>query len=307
MNKMRQLKQIRHLFGIILTMGAALSAASCAQEDDVIQDGQSFAEANKVTFGILKNDTWDDPDVIDTQTKGTSITASSLRSFNVLANITGSDKETLFFFKQGYTKSGSNWTAPNIYYWPGAKWTMDFYATNADIANMGNDAKITHTVNNSMSDQEDIVVAKRQNVEGDYNQVVGLSFNHILTAVSFKIGKIPYGNITAIEFNNVYISGEYDINGTEGQRWTPTGDTGGCQFKPSGTGVYGKKEGDNPLGTGESFFMIPQELGSKAIAVIEFADTTKERYSKTISLLGQRWNEGESITYTIDISSTDAK
>jgi hypothetical protein len=304
MNKMRQLKQIRHLFGIILTMGAALSAASCAQEDDVIQDGQSFAEANKVTFGILKNDTWDDPDVIDTQTKGTSITASSLKSFNVLANITGSDKETLFFFKQGYTKSGSNWTAQNIYYWPGANWTMDFYATNADIANMGNDATITHTVIDSMAIQKDIVVAKQQGVAGNYNKVVGLSFNHILTAVSFKIGTITYGNITAIRFNNVYITGEYNIKGTEGQRWTTTGNTGSCRFMPSGTGIPSTdlQTGGTPLGKGQYFFMIPQELGSDAVAVIEFADPNKESYYKTISLLGQTWNEGESITYTIDIS-----
>jgi hypothetical protein len=304
MNGMRQLKQFRYLFGIMLATGVALSAVSCTQ-DDVIQDSRSLVETDKVAFGILKNATWDDPDITDTQTKGESVTVSTLNKFNVLANITGSDNTTSLFFKQGYTKNGSDWTAQNIYYWPGSNWTMDFYATNAEI---NDDATITHTIKNSMKDQEDIVVAKQQNVKGDYNQVVGLSFDHILTAVSFKIGSIPYGNIKSIKFENVYTSGVYDMTKTKGQGWSYSTNKGNCEFTPPGTGISPSdlKTGGTPLGKGQYFFMIPQTLGDSALVVIEFADGDKEKdFTLTKNLSTQQWKEGESVVYTMNIYSFD--
>jgi hypothetical protein len=302
---MNEMRQIKHLFGIMLTMGIALSVVSCAK-DYASQDDQSFAETDKVTFGIIKSATWDDPDVIETQTKGTSLNVSALNKFNVLANITGFDKKTLFFFKQGYTKSGSDWTSENIYYWPGSNWKIDFYATNAEIKD---DATIEHAIVNKMVDQKDIIVAKQQNVEGDYNKVVGLSFDHILTAVSFKIGSIPYGNIKAIRFENIYTSGVYDMTQTKGKGWSyPGNKIGGCEFTPGGTGLSPDDlhEGDLPLGEGQYFFMIPQTLGDSAKVVIEFADGNKEKnFTLTKNLSGQEWEEGESVTYTMNIYSFD--
>ena len=92
------------------------------------------------------------------------------------------------------SKSGNAWTpSAGSYYWPGASYTMRFYA----YAPKGNSAytfstsgipTLTCAIPSDVAGQQDLLVAASGAVSGGNNEAIGLTFRHALTAVKFVCG-----------------------------------------------------------------------------------------------------------------------
>lgn len=187
--------------------------------------------------------------------------------------------------------------------------------------------QIYYTVPDSISRQKDILVARWVSTEHenpekpeDYkNKTIPLTFNHILTAICFKVGFACTVKSVAIE--GVYNSGMYDLlNG----RWENVGSSGSSESSepsvpsepsaPSDLSTYtinfsdGIHEylevGKDHSLTHEDEYMIlmPQTLPDSAKIVLTCVkgngadENDVEQYTAKIG--GQKWEPGRLITYT---------
>ena len=85
----------------------------------------------------------------------------------------------------------NRWTTDNTYYWPGNGHTLQFYALTPDDAGIRMPATpasthlSSYTVPQDVAEQRDILVATTEELSGNYNQAVPLTFEHICTAIKF--------------------------------------------------------------------------------------------------------------------------
>lgn len=127
-------------------------------------------------------------------TRGVPVT--SLNAFHVSAYWKkDGNLQNQFFMDETATDNGNNvWSTDNIYYWPGADHTLQFYAyAPADAGftaptTSGSTTLADYIVPSEVTLQKDIVVANTMELSGNNNQVVPLQFKHICTAVRFVVG-----------------------------------------------------------------------------------------------------------------------
>ena len=248
-------------------------------------------------------------------------------SFRVWATYTREGASSEFFSNLEFEKGNDDdvFSSKKTYYWPGTG-TFDFVAVaNAPESNftynMSNDEtkleSFTYTVPAAATQQNDIIVATAQGVEGNNNASVPLSFKHIMSAVNVKIGKVVKGEIQSITFKNVYNKGKYlveqgvwVVDKTSVGDFTVTMQDG--KFVSSGT----DKEG-TPVNTTEGTFMfIPQNPGDNAEMVIEFLDSntghlysdddTKNPYKPALrgSIAGDNWDKSKTVNYMLSIDES---
>ena len=116
------------------------------------------------------------------------------------------------------SKSGNAWTpSAGSYYWPGASYTMRFYA----YAPKGNSAytfstsgipTLTCAIPSDVAGQQDLLVAASGAVSGGNNEAIGLTFRHALTAVKFVCGSdMKAGTVKSVTLKGVYATGTYDL------------------------------------------------------------------------------------------------
>lgn len=116
------------------------------------------------------------------------------------------------------SKSGNAWTpSAGSYYWPGASYTMRFYA----YAPKGNSAytfstsgipTLTCAIPSDVAGQQDLLVAASGAVSGGNNEAIGLTFRHALTAVKFVCGSdMKAGTVKSVTLKGINSTGTYDL------------------------------------------------------------------------------------------------
>lgn len=240
-------------------------------------------------------------------------------SFGVTACIyTGADKAYYFFNEKNIKPAGYNSTAiwtyesGNIYYWPGASHSMQFYAyspyeceglTKPQNTTPGAAPTFSYTVPADAAEQTDILAYSTGEMAGDTKASVPLKFEHICTAVQFVVGKeMQPGSIKFITLKGVKSTGDYSFD----TGWT-LGATTADFVHNVNKDVNSSAPDDTPKESitddTNCFVMLPQTLPDGASVEIVFHDnaTGKDR-TLTASLAGQQWPQGKRVKYNISIS-----
>ena len=203
-------------------------------------------------------------------------------------------------------------------YWPGIDHKLTFMAyapLAADYKNASGTSYIqfptnitgyptlTYTVPDKVEDQQDLLVSAEpgtQDMEGDYNKVIGMKFYHTLSAINFKIGStMAPGLISKIEIKGIHNKGSYDF-GTK--VWTNQSGTANYSIAPNyqigtdrGVVFTGVEDSKNDL-----FLVMPQTVPSGAKIVV-----TIEGQEMELPINSHEWLPGYTITYTLSTSQEE--
>ena len=159
--------------------------------------------------------------------------------------------------------------------------------------------RISVTVPEEVSQQEDLLVARSSELGGNSNTAVALTFNHALTAVRFVCGNdMREGTVKQVRLKNVYSRGTYNM-GT--QTWsgldTPASFSQALDKVTTGTA-------DEALTSeAQTFMMLPQQLPEDAQIEVLFTDDTHTDHTLTADIKGSEWPMGKTVTYKISSSS----
>lgn len=237
--------------------------------------------------------------------------ANMYESFGVSAySYTGSwseDKTPNYFYNATASKSDGGYTLSSTYYWPGSSYKMKFFAY-APTANTqyvlsgrthAGSPTISVTIPSSVNDQKDLLVAKTDELAGNTNTAVALSFNHALTAIRFVCGDdMQVGTVKSVSLKNVYSKGTYHM-GT--QSWSNIGTpaTFPQTLNKSTTGTAGEALTTDA----QTFMMVPQTLPDGAQLEVVFTDNSGIDHTLTADIKGTSWPVGKTVTYKISSSS----
>lgn len=237
--------------------------------------------------------------------------ANMYESFGVSAySYTGSwseDKTPNYFYNATASKSDGGYTLSSTYYWPGSSYKMKFFAY-APTANTqyvlsgrthAGSPTISVTIPSSVNDQKDLLVAKTDELAGNTNTAVALSFNHALTAIRFVCGDdMQVGTVKSVSLKNVYSKGTYHM-GT--QSWSNVGTpaTFPQTLNKSTTGTAGEALTTDA----QTFMMVPQTLPDGAQLEVVFTDNSSIDHTLTADIKGTSWPVGKTVTYKISSSS----
>lgn len=201
----------------------------------------------------------------------------------------------------------NRWTTDNTYYWPGNGHTLQFYALTPNNAGIRMPAtpESTHlssyTVPQDVAKQRDILVATTEELSGNYNKAVPLTFEHICTAIKFETGsQMQPGSIRSVTLKGVKTTGAYDM---ASGKWTLTEDVGNYTQELAKTMTGTETPGSEVTTAAQTFMMLPQTLPQGATVEVVFVDdvTGNERpLSATID--GTEWPQGKTVTYKISIT-----
>lgn len=205
--------------------------------------------------------------------------------------------------------SGTDYNASEVY-WPGGSNKATFfavapYSANPSVtANQGGPT-ITYTVPQTVSEQEDLLVAKSdENIKCDGKTPPTLTFNHALAAIKFVKGK-NLGDFTRI--SNVEISGVYN-NGTLSS-FTPSDTNNNLEWTNQSidenvTNTYTISELSNVL------FLMPQTFTDDAEIKVTFSDDGSNSQVFTAKLkdnTNTSWQAGHQYTYSLSINKITGK
>ncbi|EXZ58810.1 hypothetical protein M116_1579 [Bacteroides fragilis str. 3719 A10] len=232
-------------------------------------------------------------------------------SFGVSAySYTGSwseDKTPNYFYNATASKSDGGYTLSSTYYWPGSSYKMKFFAY-APTANTqyvlsgrthAGSPTISVTIPGDVNDQKDLLVAKTDELAGNTNTAVALSFNHALTAIRFVCGDdMQVGTVKSVSLKNVYSKGTYHM-GT--QSWSNVGTpaTFPQTLNKSTTGTAGEALTTDA----QTFMMVPQTLPDGAQLEVVFTDNSSIDHTLTADIKGTSWPVGKTVTYKISSNS----
>jgi len=237
--------------------------------------------------------------------------ANMYESFGVSAySYTGSwseDKTPNYFYNATASKSDGGYTLSSTYYWPGSSYKMKFFAY-APTANTqyvlsgrthAGSPTISVTIPGDVNDQKDLLVAKTDELAGNTNTAVALSFNHALTAIRFVCGDdMQVGTVKSVSLKNVYSKGTYHM-GT--QSWSNVGTpaTFPQTLNKSTTGTAGEALTTDA----QTFMMVPQTLPDGAQLDVVFTDNSSIDHTLTADIKGTSWPVGKTVTYKISSNS----
>lgn len=159
--------------------------------------------------------------------------------------------------------------------------------------------RISVTVPEEVSQQEDLLVARSFELGGNSNTAVALTFNHALTAVRFVCGNdMREGTVKQVRLKNVYSRGTYNM-GT--QTWsgldTPASFSQALDKVTTGTA-------DEALTSeAQTFMMLPQRFPEGAQIEVLFTDDTHTGHTLIADIKGSEWPMGKTVTYKISSSS----
>ena len=237
-------------------------------------------------------------------TRGTSVTSINdfvLYSYSYSGTMSSSATKVSV---NETVSSSNNWKSQKQ--WQKASDNMSFYAynagnTNATFSLSGDNPTLSYTVEDDVANQQDLLVAKKEDVTGDYtNTPISLSFNHALTAVQFGIGStMADGTIKKIELQGIKNSGTYNYSN---DTWTLNSSTKNYSItldvpistnKPSsGTTLITGQSGSNNL-----MLLMPDTLGADAKLVVTI-ESNGTSHVLTMNLSGT-WSPGHTVTYSL--------
>ncbi len=202
--------------------------------------------------------------------------------------------------------TGAIWSTEQIYYWPGADHSFQFYAwapTDAGgltTPSAPTSKELAYTVPAEATSQKDIVVATTNEIQGDNNAAVPLTFKHICTAVRFAVGsQMQPGSIKSVALKGVKNAGTYDMaagNWSLGDATVNFSQT--LNKETTGTETNGDAI-TSPEGT---FMMLPQTLPAGATVEVVFVNANSEERTLTASIGSTEWTMGTTVTYRLSIT-----
>ena len=193
-----------------------------------------------------------------------------------------------YFYNATASKSGSDYTLSSAYYWPGASYKMRFFAYapkgNARYVFSGQgqagSPRISVTVPEEVSQQEDLLVARSSELGGNSNTAVALTFNHALTAVRFVCGNdMRGGTVKSVSLKNVYSKGTYNM-GT--QSWSNVGSP--ATFSQTLDKVTTGTADEALTSEAQTFMMLPQQLPEDAQIEVLFTDDPHTDHTLTADI-----------------------
>ena len=202
--------------------------------------------------------------------------------------------------------SGAIWSTEQIYYWPGADHSFQFYAwapTDASglVTPTTPETKtLAYTVPEVAVDQKDIVVATTNEIPGDNNKAVPLTFKHICTAVRFAVGsQMQPGSIKSVALKGVKNAGTYDMAGGTWSIGNATVDFSQTLNKET-TGT--EANGDAITSPEGTFMMLPQTLPAGATVEVVFTNASGVDRTLAASIGNTVWTMGTTVTYKLSIT-----
>ena len=202
----------------------------------------------------------------------------------------------------------NRWTTDNTYYWPGNGHTLQFYALTPDDAGIRMPATpasthlSSYTVPQDVAEQRDILVATTEELSGNYNQAVPLTFEHICTAIKFETGsQMQPGSIRSVTLKGVKTTGAYDM---ASGKWTLTEeDVGNYTQELAKTMTGTETPGSEVTTAAQTFMMLPQNLPTGATVEVVFQDqVTGTERTLSAPIAGTEWPQGKTVTYKISIT-----
>lgn len=216
--------------------------------------------------------------------------------------------EPRFYINDDVTDKGGNlWSTGNVYYWMDMQQSLQFYAWAPTDARglttpmTPQSTTLNYTVPLAAMEQKDIVVAKTEELPGNNNAVVPLSFNHVCAGVRFVVGdRMQAGSIKSVALYGVKNTGIYDMSVST---WTLGESTADFSQQLNITTTGNESDGTQITTAEGTFMMLPQTLGADAqLTVVFHDDVTGEDRTLTSSLAGRTWPQGKVTTYRIGIS-----
>ena len=202
--------------------------------------------------------------------------------------------------------TGAIWSTEQIYYWPGADHSFQFYAwapTDAGgltTPSSPQDKSLAYTVPAEATAQKDIVVAVTNEIKGDNNAAVPLTFRHICTAVRFAVGsQMQPGSIKSVALKGVRNAGTYDMAADTWTLGDATTDFSQTLNKAT-TGT--EANGDAITGPEGTFMMLPQTLPAGATVEVVFTNVSGVDRTLTASIGNTVWTMGTTVTYKLSIT-----
>lgn len=202
--------------------------------------------------------------------------------------------------------TGAKWSTEQIYYWPGADHSFQFYAwapTDAGgltTPSSPQDKSLAYTVPEAATDQKDIVVATTNEIQGDNNAAVPLTFKHICTAVRFAVGsQMQPGSIKSVALKGVKNAGTYDMAGGTWSIDNATVDFSQTLNKET-TGT--EANGDAITSPEGTFMMLPQTLPAGATVEVVFTNASGVDRTLAASIGNTVWTMGTTVTYKLSIT-----
>lgn len=338
---MRHLSMIKYSRqSLALTAFAAAALLSACSDDDFGKDGKYYSDhicfsADKMTWGDMEDtravgnptdfvlrdrnsrDTLCMKQIVtrgihtekNPQTRGTQVTSTAgINSFGVFAYTQQGGVEKLYMNNEQYTKNTENiFEAKTIYYWPGASLTFDFYTYSPYAATglglpEGTGKELEYLVPENIDDQQDLMLAVNENVPGNNNAAVPLSFTHLLTAVNVVAGtKMVNGTITSIKFTQVQNNATILMNSVaSGWNFIPDS-RADFQVTPNIAVTSSTAEGTSLLGEGKTFLFLPQTLNPEYTRIeVQIQEGSNTR-TLTAPLSGN-WAMGTTNTYRLSIT-----
>ena len=243
----------------------------------------------------------------DAATRGTSVTSiSDFVLYSYSYSGTMSSTATPVSSNEKITSSGG-WKSQKQ--WQKASDNMAFYAYNAGstTATFSLDASgnptLQYTVADAVANQQDLLVAKAENVTGDdTNKKIGLTFSHALTAVQFGIGStMADGTIKKIELQGIKNSGTYNYSdGT----WSSQSGSQTYTLDNLNILISGNKGTSTATkiitGNGNDLLLLMPQTLSDAKLVVTIESNGKSN-NLEMNLPGD-WKPGHTVTYSL---STD--
>lgn len=201
----------------------------------------------------------------------------------------------------------NRWTTDNTYYWPGNGHTLQFYALTPDDAGirMPANPESTHlssyTVPQDVAEQHDILVATTEELSGNYNQAVPLTFEHICTAIKFETGsQMQPGSIRSVMLKGVKTTGTYDM---ATDKWVLTDATDSYTLDVDKATTGTETPGSGITNIENTFMMLPQTLPDGATVEVVFQDkVTGNERTLSAAIGGTEWPQGKTVTYKISIT-----
>lgn len=200
-----------------------------------------------------------------------------------------------------------NWVTDNTYFWPGENHKLRFFGyAPYDAPNIVVPQNTTnpiyefkYTVPQDVKSQKDILVSLSDELPGDVNKAVPMTFKHACSAVRFSIGKnVQPGKITSIKIKGVYNRGSYTMLNS---KWR-VDDQSRKDFELN-VDLQLKANASTQPTIDDVFLMIPQQLPKGACIEIAFQDKGS-RNTRILSapIEGSFWAMGKTTNYIISIS-----
>lgn len=258
------------------------------------------------------------------ETRGALFTnAGAINEFTVWAKHKVGDNVSAYFnevvYKKDTTDNNIFKSTGEEYMWPGDGDLTFVAVTNAPesgfdpIYTAGSDKKdmlesFTYTVPADATKQNDIVLAKATCV-GNLDASAPLKFEHIMSAVNFKVGRIVEGEIRKIQVQGIYNKATYNI---EQNVWVLDKASNGNFDVVVADGVFETNtslDAGTPINTADAtFMMIPQTLPAGAQILVEFYEKTSSgqfiEHELTASIADESWDMSCTTNYTISIDES---